>query len=49
MWPDVTQGDAEGLCGDEQNFANRANRLAAKYMEVLDDHKGGAPAPTNPQ
>jgi hypothetical protein len=45
MWPDDTQGDAKGLCGDEQNFPNRANRLGAEYMDVGDEHKGVAPAP----
>lgn len=49
MWPDVTQGDAKGLCGNEQTFSNWTNKLGAKYMDVVDDRKGGAPAPHDPK
>jgi len=46
MWPNVTQDDAKGLCGNEQTFANRTTKLGAKYMDVVDDHKGTGPTRT---
>jgi hypothetical protein len=34
MWLDVAQGDAKDLCGNEQTFLSRTNKLSVEYMDV---------------
>jgi hypothetical protein len=43
IWHDVTQGDAKGLCGNEQTFSNRTTKLGASYIDVVHARKGTGP------